>query len=292
VNAIVAYPAVSSAIRATFASYLGVSLGSVGIANVSDVATGAQANLAGLGLSGGRRLQRAAAGSMGVRISIRANLGKAPSQAALNSMVTNLQGAPSSLFAPIISPLVTYYFDGSAATASKLGGAVETSTIALANTNLIVLPAAGALAASSSASSGDSSSTISVGVGLGVGLTVLFLAVWSWRSWTKHGVLPCFRDRAAEKRKALADTAARGDVVGINPIGGGEAELTIRALAMQVAEQKAEVDRLNAQRLAERAVANAGRESLMPVAGARSILRAEEAAKQAVQRAQFAPGGV
>ena len=291
VNAIVAYPAVSSAIRATFASYLGVSLGSVGIANVSDVATGAQANLAGLGLSGGRRLQRAAAGSMGVRISIRANLGKAPSQAALNSMVTNLQGAPSSLFAPIISPLVTYYFDGSAATASKLGGAVETSTITLANTNLIVLPAAGALAASS-ASSGDSSSTTGVGVGLGVGLTVLFLAIWSWRSWTKHGVLPCFRDRAAEKRKALADTAARGEVVGINPIGGGEAELTIRALAMQVAEQKAEVDRLNAQRLAERAVANAGRESLMPVAGARSILRAEEAAKQAVQRAQFAPGGV
>ena len=114
----------------------------------------------------------------------------------------------------------------------------------------------------------------------------------------RHGTLPCCRDRAAEKRRALADAAARGgagDVTGVNPLGDGDSEsaLTIRALAKQVADQKAEMERINAQRLAEKAVANASREGGALLGGsAKSMLRAEAAAQQAVQRAQFAPGGV
>ena len=68
-----------------------------------------------------------------------------------------------------------------------------------------------------------------------------------------------------------------------NPVGG---DLIVRALAKQVADQKAEVARLHALAAAEKAVANAAKGGAS-LAGPREQLRAQEAAKQAVQRAEF-----
>ena len=89
----------------------------------------------------------------------------------------------------------------------------------------------------------------------------------------------------------------------VNPLSGSadEAALTINHLAKQVAEHKAEAERLRIEKAAALAIANAakGGPAVVSNVGVKGQLRAEAAAAQAVQaalgggqgaaRAQFAP---
>ena len=57
------------------------------------------------------------------------------------------------------------------------------------------------------ASSGGGSSGLGAGLGVAAGVAVLACSIWSFRSWKKHGVLPCSRDRSREVfRQRAADT--------------------------------------------------------------------------------------
>ena len=118
----------------------------------------------------------------------------------------------------------------------------------------------------------------------------LFLAIWMWRSYVKHGKLPCFRDRGAEKRAALAAMAERN-------AGTAEGELTVRALASTVAALKAELAAKKALEVAERnAAAGAGARdasslTVSPLAKARAEASAESAVASIEKRGAFAPTG-
>ena len=189
---------VTTAIKTAYASLLGVSLSSITIPNVTDVATGTNTNLAAMGLQ--RRLQ-GAPGSKGVNVLVRVNLGKAPPMASLTTMQAALSSPPASFFGPIFAAVVA---TGWASSPAALGASINLATVKFANTAPVepISAASGAAAASSSAGS----SSVSTGVAVGVVLFAVFVGIWSYRSWAKHGKLPCFRDRAAEKRVSLVVT--------------------------------------------------------------------------------------
>jgi uncharacterized protein HemX len=63
----------------------------------------------------------------------------------------------------------------------------------------ITVVSAGA-AAGSSSSSGSSAGGVVGGI---IGALALAVGIWAYRSWAKHGVLPCLRNRAKEKRAEL-----------------------------------------------------------------------------------------
>ena len=287
---------------ASFASLLGVSATSVYLSNITDIATGLIVEL-----RQSRRLTPA--GSLGLSLIYVVNLGKTPQEVSVLNMTATLAAlTPAS---PVVvsvraSVAAATHLDLSAFTLS-----VDTMSVTLANA-AFVLPTTGPSSSSSSSSGGSSTGAIVGGI---LGVTALFCAIWSWRSYAKHGKLPCFRDRAKEKREALEQAYARnnsgggggGDVEAANPLGG-ESALTIRHLAKQVADRDAEMKRLASLVAAEKAVSNALKEGrpvpqvaierpqltssgIAPVAGVglKAQLRAEEAAKKAVARAAFSP---
>lgn len=227
-----------------------------------------------------RILAAAAPGSSGVRFDLRVNLGKTPTELDTTVMQSSLLALTpqSSLFQNVAAAVAS----ATSLSPSQYSAAVLPSSVGFVNSPF--LSAAPAVAASSSSGGGNSSSTI-IGVVLGVAL-VFFVAVWMWRSWAKHGKLPCFRDRGAEKRAALAAMADRNS-------GAAEGELTVRALASTVAALKAELAAKKALEIAER---NAGSErdaslTVSPLAKARAEAAAESAVAAVEKRGAFAPTG-
>jgi hypothetical protein len=276
VSAIYSKPEVTTAIKMAYASLLGLSISSISIPNVTDTATGATTNLVALGLN--RRRLGAAAGSLGVTVWIRANLGKAPATADLVDMKHALSNAPAAFFTPILQAVAS---TSGIASVSMLSASINVNSLAFKNTGPVIAISAAAPAASDSSGGG---SGVAVGVGVGVVLLALFLGIWSYRSYAKHGKLPCCRDRAAEKRAMLASTAARS--------GGSseESDLTVRTLATTVAQLKAELAAKRATEIAER---NSGgpevrAATLSPMAEARAKAVAENAVA-AISRSQFGP---
>ena len=98
----------------------------------------------------------------------------------------------SALFASIISAIAA----SGSVPASALATNIDASSVAFANLPFLM---AASPVPTVSASSGGGNSTGAI-VGAVLGITAAFLAIWSWRSWAKHGKLPCCRDRGAEKR--------------------------------------------------------------------------------------------
>jgi len=280
-SAVYGQASVLTAIKTTYASLLGLSLAQVVITNITDVATGVTTNLLAMGLQ--RRAQSGgASGSKGLTIWMRANLGKAPSMSSLSNMQAALSGATPSAFAPVFAAIVAA---GWATSASALSASVNVKTLTFANT-APVAPISAAAGAPAPSSSGDSS--VPTGVAVGVVLLFVFVGIWSWRSWSKHGKLPCFRDRAAEKRAMLSATASR-------VTSSEEGDLTVRTLADQVALLKAELAAKKALEVAERNREHGGggtggaSVTLSPFAEARAKAAAESAIAAGATRAHFTP---
>ena len=72
------------------------------------------------------------------------------------------------------------------------------SSLQLANSPFAPNTAGGSDAAATSSGSGGGSSTGAAAGGGVAAAIVLALGVWSWRSFSKHGTLPCLRNRQKE----------------------------------------------------------------------------------------------
>jgi hypothetical protein len=287
ISDVIGQRAVMTAITTGFARLLGVDASDVVVANVTDIATGTSVRPARrLGEVALAARALAGVGTLGVSISMLVNLGKTPLQADIADQLSSLSTlAPqSALFASIVSAIAA----SGAAPASALATSVDASSVVFSNLPFLMAPSPVPAVAATTSSSGNSTSTI-VGVVLGV-VIVGFVAIWMWRSWSKHGKLPCFRDRGAEKRAALASAASRNTA-------SEEGDLTVRTLANTVAQLKAELAAKKALEVAER---NRGSEvraavTLSPLAEARAKAVAESAIASASAsggaRAQFAPAG-
>jgi len=189
---------VVAAISNAYAQLLGVKPALVTVANFSDIATGAV--IAATPVPHVRRLA-GAAGSLGVSVSVVVALGKTPTEQQTINIQSALAatGAPAMLAAQasitqaaaLSTSMPASYFAVGAPTAVNFIGSpfVMSSTIVVAAASSSA-PAAGGAAAG--------------GV---VGAILLACALWSYRSYAKHGVLPCCRDRNREVfRKRQSDT--------------------------------------------------------------------------------------
>jgi len=219
------------------------------------------------------------------------DLGKTPSEASAVAMQTALTSlSPTSAIFTAINGQVA---SALSIPVALLTTAYSPSSVSFANSPFLSTNGGGAGAGAGSGSGnsggGGNSTSAIIGVVLGVAL-VFFVAVWMWRSWAKHGKLPCFRDRGAEKRAALAAMAERN-------AGTVEGELTVRALASTVAALKAELAAKKALEIAERNAGGARDANLTvsPLAKARAEAAAEGAVAAAAseKRGQvaFAPTG-
>ena len=100
------------------------------------------------------------------------------------------------------------------------------------------------------ADSGSGSSGLGAGLGVAAGVAVLACGIWSFRSWKKHGVLPCNRDRSREVfRKKASDTesveisSALADAERALAAGGSPATPASLAVTGSAASSKALVVR-------------------------------------------------
>ena len=200
------------AIAAGFASLLRVAEAQVGVRNFTDVATGAVVAAAAnpAGYAGSRRRLGAAPvpGSQGVSVSLVVILGKTPTE--LETM--NMQAALTATSSPQLAALQTSILSAVSAATTVQASYFKVSAptaVAFANSPFIAAPAAPATAA---ASGSDSGSGLGVGLCIAAAVAVLACAVWSFRSWRKHGVLPCCRDRARERRNMLSNATAQVEV--------------------------------------------------------------------------------
>jgi hypothetical protein len=180
----------------SFAALIGVPAASVYATNITDRATGSSVTLRAV-----RRAQApAAAGSLGVTLSFVVRLGKTPTQASVANMSAVLSSSAASA---AISSVATGF-------CSSAG--LSTCPIA-AKFNAVVLqyaPFSIASDAGSSSSSASSSSGSATGAIVGVAIAVAFAAVgvWSYRSYAKHGKLPCLRDRKMDRAKERLKSVA------------------------------------------------------------------------------------
>ena len=240
-------PTVMQRITLNFASVLGVPASTVRVANITDTATGEVHTLPG---SGGRRLG-AVAGSQGVTVQVAANLGKAPTQAAVVGMLASLTGANNSAS---LSQIAT--------TLASSKGVPLSAIVAKPGPQPIVANAPfslpGPAVAASSSSSSSSSSGAAIGGGVAGGILAVLLVAWMAHSQSKYGALPCCRDYERERREKLAREQAlreaeemRKELQAINPIasqGGGA--MVIRNLqqsSRKLQEKEEEIARIRAE---------------------------------------------
>jgi hypothetical protein len=199
VSNIVALPSFLQSSAATFAAFLGVPPTQLYAVNVTDLATGAFVPV------GSVRRQLAGTGSKGVAVTYVVRLGKTPTEA----QVTNISAVLSS---PTIAAATLKAVTAQLGAATQLGAAafavsVPAAGVTLANSPF-VLGSTVVVAASGDGASGSSSTGGIVG-GIICALA-LACGIWAGRSYSKHGVLPCCRDRKRETltRKSELSEAA------------------------------------------------------------------------------------
>jgi len=168
-----------------FAALLGVPPASLYATNLTDVATGASLQV------GSVRRQLAGLGSLGVRVTFVARLGKTPTQAKVQNISAIL--ASTAACAGALRTVVNALGAATMLGAAAYSAAVPASSIAVANAPF-------ALNAATAAASSDSSGSSAVGGTVGgiVAAIALACAVWGARSYAKHGVCPCCRNRRRE----------------------------------------------------------------------------------------------
>ena len=199
------------AIAAGYASLLRVAEAQVGVKNFTDVATGAVVAAAAnpAGYAGSRRRLGAAPvpGSQGVSVSLVVILGKTPTELETMNMQAALTATSSPQLAALQTSILTAVSVATTVPSNYFKVGAPTS-VGFYNSPFIAAPAVSAASSSGS----DSGSGLGVGLGIAAAVAVLACAVWSFRSWKKHGVLPCCRDRAREKRNMLSNTTAQIEV--------------------------------------------------------------------------------
>jgi hypothetical protein len=287
---------VITAITTSYAQLLGVAPRLVTVANFTDVASGAV--VAATPVPSVRRLSGAAAGSLGVRVSVVVALGKTPTE----QQTISFQSALTSAGSP---PLLALQGTITQAVASVLRvPASAFSTSAPATVNFVGSPFI-ANSDTATAPAAANAAPVAGGAAAGgiVGAILLACGVWASRSYAKHGVLPCCRDRRrelfvkkanmaesvevtsaiAEAERALADEGGSG--------GAGKA-VVVRKLVEKAARdaQKAKaVEDEVAKLRAELAAAKKGDQDQDEIALLKAQLREAKAAAAAQQRSAYPP---
>ena len=197
-------PTVLAQVSAAFAAQLSlpvasggsgvpVSASAVRVVNITDIATGATTTL-----PQGRRLG-GAAGSAGVRFTTTVDLGSTGTQATAVAMQTALAAMPPT--APAFTQVVAAVATAASIPPTALAAARGPPAV-VANAPFTITTASGAAIASSSSSDSGSGAGGAAGGAIAAAI-VVFIGLWAYRSYAKHGQLPCTRDRAKEKRAEL-----------------------------------------------------------------------------------------
>ena len=285
--------AFSRAVAKGVATLLGVTEAQVFVANLTDVATGA--SIAAPSTSG-RRRAAAAPGSLGVSVGIVVNLGKTPTEQATLDLQSKLTASGTPAMQALQAAVVQAVSAATTVPASYFAVSAPSGT-SFANSPFIAAVVPGA-ASSSDGGAGGAGGGGAIGGAVG-GVIALVLAIWSWRSYAKHGTLPCCRDRKRElfvKRanqtetvevsSALAEAAAIVVADGGSPGAGGSSKA---AVIKRLAEKAKAADAATAE-LAELkkqlAAAKANDVDADEVAQLRAQLKA---AKAASEKAAFLP---
>jgi hypothetical protein len=196
-------PAVLSAVSSAFAAQLSlpvasggagvvVSASAVRVTNITDVATNSMTVV-----PPGRRL--GGAGSAGVRFTSTVDLGPSGSQATAVAMQAALAAMPPT--APAFTTVVSAVASAANLPVASLAAAAgPPAVVANAPFTITASPAGASAASSSASSSGGVGGPVAGGI---IGSIVVGLGIWTFRSYRKHGQLPCCRDRAMEKRAEL-----------------------------------------------------------------------------------------
>ena len=181
-------PGLYSQASVLFANLLGQPLSSVYATNISDLATGAFVPQGAIRRLGDSRALAPASGSQGVAITFVVRLGKTPQQAAVANMSTvlsTLVGGPLTSISAILASVTSL-------PASDFVVSVNLNSIVLLNAPFSL---SGGGSSSSTTSSGNVGGAAGGGIAAAI---VLVIGIWSWRSYAKHGKLPCCRDRRRE----------------------------------------------------------------------------------------------
>ena len=281
---------------ASFAALISVPPAQVYAVNVSDIATGASTQV------GSIRRQLAGAGSLGVAVTYVVRLGKTPRE----SDVVNISAV---LASPTLAASTLRAVAAQLGAATTLGAAafavsVPPASVTLANAPFTV--GGETVVVASAASAAGAGSVGAAAGGAAGGIAAIFLAVWIWRSYSKHKTLPCCRDRRSEllsknevsraiaEAEAVLDAnagAASPGVAAAKPKGpkpGAQSALIVRKLAQESAAAKAEVLALRKQIAAAKSgEAPADADEMKELRRQLAAARAQASA----QATQPAPGG-
>ena len=249
--AAVAAPVVVAQVSVSFASLLGVPAASVSVTSVTDIAAGTSIYfLPPPPKASATRLRQLAGapGSAGCSVNVSIDLGASPPAALAASMtktLVQLAASPaSSFFMPIL---------GKAAAAASVSAGTLTPALAAASVSTVAAFAVPQPVAASSGGGGGGGGAGPAAGGAVGGIVVLVLAFWSWRSYAKHGSLPCCRNRKKEEseRKQKAMLAAKSELERQQAEAGAGAvpgTLSVRKLVSEVDELKAQLARERAEK--------------------------------------------
>jgi len=284
---------VIAAITTGYAQLLAVPAALVSVANFTDLATGAV--VAATPVANARLLGAGAPGSRGVSVSVVVALGKTPTE----QQTLNMQSA-------LAAPMPTLLASISQSVASALRvPASAFSTSAPAAVTFVGSPFVAASTVVVAAEANSAPATGGAAAGGIVGAILLACGLWAYRSYAKHGKLPCCRDRA---REALVKKSSASETVEITSAiaeaekalggvsvdeqaaaaarfgggGGGAAAASKKALVVKRLVEKAARDSEKA-RLTEEAAKAAAAE----IAALRAQLAAAKASDDASEVAQL-----
>lgn len=132
-----------------------------------------------------RRLATAAPGSMGVSVTYVLRLGKTPLQYLVENYTTTL--STTAIMAPALAKVAQQLGAATGLPASTFTVAAPASALLLANAPFSITQPA-AVVVAGAASSGNVGGAVGGAI---AGIIALSCAIWSYRSYAKHGQLPC-----------------------------------------------------------------------------------------------------
>jgi hypothetical protein len=200
----VAAPAVTAQVAASFATLLSVPASTVAVTSVTDLATGASIYFPLPAPAKGRRALSGAPGSLGCSVNVSIDLGTSGTLSTSAKNALAQLATPGAALASFFGPILSKAAQAANVAAGALTPGLAAGSISSAAAFTVPQPA---VAKSDSGGGGGAGPAAGGAVG---GIVVLVLAFWSWRSYSKHGSLPCCRNRKKEEsdRKAKAMEAA------------------------------------------------------------------------------------
>jgi hypothetical protein len=198
---------VITAITTGYATLLSVPPSLVSVTNFTDVATGQVVAPTPAARARRRRNLAGAPGSQGVAVSVVVALGKTPTE----QQTINLQGALTASSAAPMQALLGSITQSVANALRTPASAFRTS--APAAVNFVGSPFIAASTTVITAAANDAPATGGAAAGGVVGAILLACTLWAYRSFSKHGQLPCCRDR---KREALVKKSSTAEAIEVS----------------------------------------------------------------------------